>query len=318
MVKEDLSLDVLVTGGAGFIGSHLVRSLVGKGWNVVVLDDFSSGRMENFHGLSGSEGLQVVKGDVRDRKVVDEVLDGVDAVVHLAAFVDSVGSVERPLETNDINVNGTLNVLDACVKKGVRRFVFASSAGVYGDGNPLPLREECDLRPVSPYAASKVSGEYYCKVFCDCYGIGTVVLRFFNVYGPGQGANQYAGVITKFVNSGFRGEALTVYGDGFQTRDFINVVDIVGALEKALEFRSSGTGVFNVCTGKPVSINDLACSVGKVLGRDLEVLHVEPRSGDIMHSYGDPGRARSVLGFEARVGFEKGLARYVQCLREFS
>lgn len=312
IVKKDLALDVLVTGGAGFIGSHLVRSLVGKGCSVVVLDDFSSGKMENLDGLSDSDGLRVMKGDIRDRKVVEGVLDGVDAVVHLAAFVDSVGSVERPLETNDINVNGTLNVLDACVKKGVRRFVFASSAGVYGDGNPLPLREEYDLRPVSPYAASKVSGEYYCKMFCVCYGIGTVVLRFFNVYGSGQGANQYAGVITKFVSSGLRGEPLTIYGDGTQTRDFINVADVVGAIGKALEFKSSGTKVFNVCTGKCVSINDLASYVCKVMGKDLKVLHVGPRVGDISHSYGYTGKAQNVLGFEARVGFEEGLARYVQ------
>ena len=316
-MKEDLSLDVLVTGGAGFIGSHLVRSLVGKGWTVVVLDDFSSGKKENLDELSDSDGLRVVEGDVRDRKVVDEVIEGVDAVVHLAAFVDSASSVGRPLETNDINVNGTLNILDACVKKGVSRFVFASSAGVYGDGNPLPLREEYDLRPVSPYAASKVSGEYYCKVFCDCYGINTVVLRFFNVYGPGQGANQYAGVITKFMSSGLRGEPLTIYGDGTQTRDFINVEDVVGALGKALEFKSSGTEVFNVCTGKSLSINDLARYMQEAMGKHLRVLHVGPRVGDILHSYGFRGKAQDVLGFEAQVDFEEGLKRYVQSMGKF-
>jgi nucleoside-diphosphate-sugar epimerase len=309
-------MDVLVTGGAGFIGSHLVRSLVGKGWDVVVLDDFSSGRMKNLERLKGSGGLKTVKGDIRDRKVVGEVLDGVEAVVHLAAFVDPAGSVEKPLETNDINVNGTLNVLDGCVKKGVRKFIFVSSAGVYGDGNPLPLRETCDLRPVSPYTASKISGEYYCKMFSDCYGVGSVILRFFNVYGPGQGANQYAGVITKFVNSGLRGEQLTIYGDGTQTRDFINVEDVVTALLKALDFKSSRTEVFNVCTGKPVSINDLASLVREVLGKDLQVVHVEPRVGDVLHSYGDPAKARNVLGFEARTGFEKGLARYVKSKSE--
>jgi len=309
-------MDVLVTGGAGFIGSHLVRSLVGKGWDVVVLDDFSSGRMKNLERLKGSGGLKTVKGDIRDRKVVGEVLDGVEAVFHLAAFVDPAGSVEKPLETNDINVSGTLNVLDGCVKKGVRKFIFVSSAGVYGDGNPLPLRETYDLRPVSPYTASKISGEYYCKMFSDCYGVGSVILRFFNVYGPGQGANQYAGVITKFVNSGLRGEQLTIYGDGTQTRDFINVEDVVTALLKALDFKSSRTEVFNVCTGKPVSINDLASLVREVLGKDLQVVHVEPRVGDVLHSYGDPAKARNVLGFEARTGFEKGLARYVKSKSE--
>lgn len=309
-------MDVLVTGGAGFIGSHLVRSLVGKGWDVVVLDDFSSGKMKNLERLKGSGGLKTVKGDIRDRKVVGEVLDGVEAVVHLAAFVDPAGSVEKPLETNDINVNGTLNVLDGCVKKGVGKFIFVSSAGVYGDGNPLPLRETCDLRPVSPYTASKISGEYYCKMFFDCYGVSSVILRFFNVYGPGQGANQYAGVITKFVNSGLRGEPLTIYRDGTQTRDFINVEDVVTALLKALDFKSSRTEVFNVCTGKPVSVNDLASLVREVLGKDLQVVHVEPRVGDVLHSYGDPAEARNVLGFEARTGFEKGLAEYVKSKSE--
>jgi len=306
-----------VTGGAGFIGSHLVRVLVEKGWSVVVLDDFSSGRMENLGGLVGSDGLRVVRGDVRDRKVVDEVLEGVDGVVHLAAFVDPAESVRKPLFTHDVNVNGTLNVLDGCVQKGVGRFVLASSAGVYGDGNPLPLREEYELRPVSPYAASKVSCEYYCKTFCDCYGLSNVILRFFNVYGPGQGANAYAGVITRFVRSGLRGEALTVYGDGNQTRDFINVEDVVDAVVKALAFESSGSEVFNVCSGKPVKIDALAHSVCSVLGKDLEVVHVEPRAGDVLHSYGDPARIEKALGFKARVGLEDGLRQFVEFTRVF-
>lgn len=151
-----------MTGGAGFIGSHLVRGLVSRGWHVVVLDDFSSGKIENLDELAGSIGLRIVRGDIRDRKVVDEVLGSVDSVVHLAAFVNPSDSVKKPLETHDINVNGTLNVLDGCIKKSVKKFVFASSAAVYGDGSPMPLREECELRPISPYAASKVSGEYYC------------------------------------------------------------------------------------------------------------------------------------------------------------
>jgi nucleoside-diphosphate-sugar epimerase len=309
-------MDVLVTGGAGFIGSHLVRSLVGKGWDVVVLDDFSSGRMENLGKLKDSGGLRVVKGDVRDRKAVDDAVEGVEAVVHLAAFVDSAGSVVKPLETNDINVNGTLNVLDACVKKGVERFVFASSAGVYGDGNPLPLREEYDLRPASPYAVSKVSGEHYCRVFGECYALSSMVLRLFNVYGSGQSLNQYAGVITKFVNSGLRGEPLTVYGDGAQTRDFINVADVVDAVEKALAYESSKTEVFNVCTGNPVSINDLASTICRALEKDLDVLHGDPRAGDIMHSYGHPENARKVLGFEAHVGLEEGLTSYIRGRRK--
>lgn len=300
-----------MTGGAGSIGSHLVRMLVGKGWSVVVLDDFSSGKMENLGEMVGSNGLRLVRGDIRDRKAVDEALVGVDSVVHLAAFVNPPESVRKPLETHDINVKGTLNVLDACVRKGVERFVFASSAAVYGDGNPLPLREECDLRPATPYAASKVSGEYYCKMYGDCYGLNSLILRFFNVYGPKQGTNEYAGVITRFVQSGIRGGPLTVYGDGSQTRDFVNVTDVVEAVEKALRFKSSKVDAFNICTGKPMSINDLASLVCEVLGKNLEVLHVQPRAGDILHSYGDSAKALRQMGFNPQVNFKDGLKLYV-------
>ena len=193
--------------------------------------------------------------------------------------------MRNPLLYNDVNVTGTLNVLDACVEKHVDKFVFASSAGVYGDGNPLPLREECDLRPVSPYAASKVSCEYYCKTFCDCYGLSSVILRFFNVYGPGQGANAYAGVITRFVRSGLRGEPLTVYGDGNQTRDFISIEDVVTAIVLALEHRSSEIDIFNVCTGVSMSVNCLAGIISQVLGKSFRfhTLHSErERSYTIM------------------------------------
>jgi nucleoside-diphosphate-sugar epimerase len=238
-------------------------------------------------------------------------LVGVGSVVHLAAFVNSPESVKKPLETHDINVNGTLNVLDACAKKSVEKFVFASSAAVYGDGNALPLREECDLRPATPYAASKVVGEYYCKMYRACYGLSCVILRFFNVFGPGQGVNDYAGVITRFVHSGLLGGPLTVYGDGHQTRDFINVNDVIEAVNKALGFKSSKTDVFNVCTGKAMSINDLASSVCNVLGKNLEVLHAQPRAGDILHNYGNPAKAQRLLGFKAQVNFKEGLKLFV-------
>jgi len=305
-------LRVVVTGGAGFIGSHLVRMLVGKGWSVTVLDDFSSGKVENLEGLSGSGLLRVVKGDVRDRQVLGEVLGGADGVVHLAALVDPADSVRNPLLYNDVNVAGTVNVLQACVEKHVEKFVFASSAAVYGDGNPLPLREDYPLRPASPYGASKVSGEYYCRVFSGCYGLGCVVLRPFNVYGPGQGNNQYAGVITKFVKAGFRGEALLVYGDGSQTRDFVNVDDVARAFVIALEHEPLKGEVFNICTGATTSIDSLARMVCEIAGKNLSISHVAPREGDILHSYGDPDKAEMVLGFKTRVAFREGLTRYFE------
>lgn len=309
-----IPLNVLVTGGAGFIGSCLVEELIGRGCSVVILDNFSSGRKENLKGLIGSKRLTIVEGDVRNRKVVDETSRGMDAVVHLAALVGVGESVRNPFETHDINVTGTLNVLEAAVKQNVRKFVFASSAAVYGEGNPLPLQEEFDLRPVSPYAASKVCAEYYCKMYRDCYGLSSVVLRFFNVYGPGQGFNEYAGVITRFVHNGFQGEPLTVYGDGNQTRDFVNVKDVVEAIDKALMFKSSKTDIINICTGKQVTVNDVAFSLCGILGKNLRVLHVSPRAGDILRNYGDPGKAQTVLGFKAQIRFEDGLRLLVKSM----
>ena len=198
------------------------------------------------------------------------------------------------------------------MKKHLEKFVFASSAAVYGDGDPLPLREDYSLKPVSPYGASKVSGEYYSETFSECYGLDCVVLRPFNVYGPGQGNSQYAGVITKFVEAALRGEALTVYGDGCQTRDFIYVDDVVKAFVKALEHETSKTEVFNVCTGEPVSINSLAKLVCEVTEKDLNITHVASHGGDILRSCGDPEKAKRVLGFEPGFSLERGICVVVR------
>lgn len=303
-----------MTGGAGFIGSHLTKMLVDIGWHVVVLDDFSSGMMKNLRRWSGSSAIKIVRGDIRNKKIVNEVLDGIDLVVHLAAFVNPPESIKKPIETHDVNLNGTLNILESCVKKRVQKLIFASSAAVYGDGNPLPLREGCSLRPFSPYAASKVSAEFYCKMYRHCYGLSSVILRFFNVYGPGQNTGEYAGVITRFVSSGLRGKPLTIYGDGFQTRDFVNVKDVVCAVEKALSFKSADSEVFNVCTGKPISINELARFVAEAVGKNLEIKHAESRPGDIIYNYGDPIKAQNDLGFEAHVNLRLGLEQFIKSL----
>ena len=199
---------VVVTGGAGFIGSRLVRELLGRGYSVTVLDNFCSGSWENLRGLHGRDGFEVVEGDVRDRRVVGKVMKGADGVVHLAALIDVEASVRDPFQTHDVNVNGTLNVLHAAVKSGVRRFVFASSTAVYGDANPLPLKEDYPLCPISPYATSKAAAEGYCRAFNRCYGVETVVLRYFNVYGTRQGNSTYSGVITRFLEKAFKGEPL--------------------------------------------------------------------------------------------------------------
>jgi len=300
---------VVVTGGVGFIGSRLVRELLGRGCYVVVLDNFCSGSWENLRGLHGRDGFEVVEGDVRDRRVVRKVMKGADGVVHLAALIDVEASVRDPFQTHDVNVNGTLNVLHAAVKSGVRRFVFASSTAVYGDANPLPLKEDYPLCPISPYAASKAAAEGYCRAFNSCYGLGTVILRYFNVYGPGQRNSTYSGVITRFLEKAFRSEPLIVYGDGGQTRDFIYVDDVVKATILALE----GVGVegetFNVCTGKPTSVNELVEVVRAIVGRDLRVVYDEPRNGDIRSNYGDPSKAEKTLGFNAKTSLREGIEK---------
>jgi UDP-glucose 4-epimerase len=300
---------VLVTGGAGFIGSHLVDKLISRGYSVVVLDNFHSGEMESFRKILGRESFEVIEGDIRDRKAVREAMDGVDAVVHLAALIDVEESVNNPLETHDVNVNGTLNVLNEAVRSGVRKLLFASSTAVYGEGNPLPLREEHSLNPISPYAASKVSAEYYCKAFNNCYGLSTVVLRFFNVYGLGQKHSSYSGVISKFLQNALNGEPLILYGDGEQARDFIYVDDVVEATVLALENGDSKGETFNVCTGKPTAVNELVQIVKEVVKRDLKVIYDKPRKGDIKNNYGDPSKTEEILGFKAKISLREGLER---------
>jgi len=300
---------VLVTGGAGFIGSHLVDKLISRGYVVVVLDNFHSGEMESFREILGRASFEVIEGDIRDRKAVREAMDGVDAVVHLAALIDVKESVNNPLETHDVNVNGTLNVLNEAVRSGVRKFLFASSTAVYGEGNPLPLKEEHSLNPISPYAASKISAECYCRAFNSCYGLDTVVLRFFNVYGPGQKHSSYSGVISKFLQNALNGEPLIVYGDGEQARDFIHVGDVVEATVLALENGDSKGETFNVCTGKPTSVNELVESVKEIIEKDLKVSYDKSRKGDIKNNYGDPSKAEEILGFKAKISLREGLER---------
>ena len=302
---------VVVTGGAGFIGSKLVGALLGRGYSVVVLDNFYSGSVENLQEFFGYGGLEVVRGDVRDKCVVRRVMDGAGSVVHLAALIDVEASVKNPFETHDVNVNGTLNVLEEAVKAGVDRVVFASSTAVYGDINPLPLKEEYPVYPISPYAASKVSAESYCKAFNRCYGLETVVLRYFNVYGPGQMNNAYSGVITKFLNNALRGKPLVVYGDGWQTRDFVYVNDVVEATVTALENNNAVGETFNVCTGRSTSVNELVQIIKEVVGKNLEVIYDKPRKGDIKNNYGDPSKAENILGFRTKISLIKGLEQLV-------
>jgi UDP-glucose 4-epimerase len=298
---------VLVTGGAGFVGCHVVEGLVSAGCMVTVLDNLSSGKLGNIDESLRTGGARFVEGDVTDSKVVEECVDGVDAVVHLAAVSSVPFSVESPALTYKTNAGGTLNVLNACVRAKVGRFVFASSCAVYGEPRRLPVKESYAMRPVSPYATSKVQAERHCVDFQERKLLKTVILRLFNVYGPRQAASEYAGVITSFVDRARRGLPLVVYGDGTQTRDFIHVRDVSEFFLRVLEAKKAVGRVFNVGFGKRVSVNELAKEVLELADLDLPIVYKKPREGDLRHMFADVSRARRLLGFGAKVTLDDGL-----------
>lgn len=298
---------VLVTGGAGFIGSHLVDRLVAEGYGVRVLDDLSAGRLENIAGYLRAGGVDFVKGDVRDSVVVAKCLDGVDVVVHLAALTSVTFSVEHPDLTFDVNAFGTLNLIKACAEQAVGKFVFVSSCAVYGDPQVLPVDEGCKTNPISPYAESKLLGERYCLDFHAKHVLRSVVLRFFNVYGPRQPLNDYSGVITRFIDRVRQKLPLVVYGDGLQSRDFVNVQDVVEGVLASMRTVDAQGQVFNVGSGVATSINELAETVLELAGVELEIRHETPRVGDILHSYANISKAKKVLGYKPQVSLREGL-----------
>lgn len=302
---------VLVTGGAGFIGSHVVDALARSGYSVKVLDDLSCGDLDNI-GVHLRSGLvEFFEGDIRDRGLVEEVLAGVDAVVHLAALVSVPLSVEDPEFTFDVNVNGTRNVVASCASSGVKKLVFASSCAVYGEAQYLPINEAHPRRPLSPYASSKLEGERVCWNFAEDSDADVAILRFFNVYGPRQTTGDYSGVITKFFDWAEKGESLVVYGDGSQTRDFVYVSDVAQAILMLLESRSVG-GVFNIGYGEAVTISDLALKIIALVGKDVGVVYRPPRKGDIPRSLADISKARKAFGFSPRVSLDEGLRRLLR------
>ncbi len=298
----------LVTGGAGFIGSHLVEALVARGEQVRVLDNFSTGRWGNLSAVQ--DRIEVIEGDVRDPLAVRQAIGGVEVVAHLAAVVSVEWSLQNPQETMDVNVGGTLNLLEAARQAGGSRFLFASSAAVYGDHAGLPLREDLPLRPLSPYAASKVAGEALCHAYLAAYGLSTVILRFFNVYGPRQDPHSpYSGVISIFVGRMRQGLPPVVYGDGLQTRDFVYVGDVVAALIRAGEQDGAAGALVNIARGEETSVLRLVMLLNQALGTALEPDFAPPRAGEIRRSAGDPRRAQSVLGWQPMVGLAEGLSR---------
>jgi UDP-glucose 4-epimerase len=297
----------LVTGGAGFIGSHLVEHLAALGRRVRVLDDFSTGLRSNLAGVRPAP--EVVDGNVADPAAVARALEGVGVVFHLAALASVQKSVEAPAATHRICATGTLHVLDAARKAGVRRVVYAASSSAYGLP-PGEVQGETDpVQPLSPYAAAKLAGELYLQAFATTYGLETVRLRFFNIFGPRQRADSpYSGVIALFVAALTAGRAPTVHGDGLQSRDFTYVTDVVQALTRAAEAPGVSGQVYNIGTGRATTVLDLVAALNRQLGTSLAPRHGPPRAGDVRHSRADISLARRDLGYEPAVAFEQGLA----------
>ena len=303
-------MKIVITGGAGFIGSNLAEEL-SKKHEVVIIDDLSTGSAENVEDLD----LELVRGSITDPDLLEEYFRGVDYVFHQAALPSVQRSIEDPVRANEVNICGTLNVLVAARDADVKKVIYASSSSVYGDTPELPKREDMKPDPKSPYAVAKLAGEYYCRVFNEIYGLKTVALRYFNVYGPRQDpSSDYAAVIPKFVNRVMAGKAPIIYGDGEQTRDFTFVRDVVQANVLAME--SDATGVFNVAAGTRISVNDLAGMVMEIIGNRVNCVHEEPRAGDVRDSLGDISRAYAGFGYVPRYGMEEGLRATIGWFRE--
>ena len=306
----------LVTGGAGFIGSHIVSALLERGESVRVLDNFSSGKRENLDGLDNSKyggRFEILEGDVRDKLEIAQAMRGVDIIFHEAAFVSAPESMDRPQDCFDVNITGTSNLFETARKAGVRRAVIASSAAVYGESDALPLVEETELRPLSPYAVSKRVDEMYAALYTQSFGLEVVALRYFNVYGPRQRPDSmYAAAVPIFINSLHAGRVVTIFGDGSQTRDLIYIDDVVRANLIASEHPSAAGRIFNVCTGQETRILDLLDILYEFFPNSPEPTYAKSRVGDIYKSVGSPVKAGKIIGFTARKSLADGLKETVE------
>lgn len=301
----------LITGGAGFIGSNLADELIRKGAKVTILDNFLTGFRENLEEISGD--FDFVEGDVNDPDIVRKAVEGCELVFHQAALPSVPRSVADPVETHDACVNGTFNVLIAARDAGVRRLMYAASSSAYGDQETLPKVETMRPEPLSPYAAAKLVGEYYCSVFSNVYGLETFSLRYFNVFGPRQNpSSQYSGVISRFIDAFMKGENPTIYGDGEQSRDFTYIANVVDANIRASEAKEGSGLVMNAANGERISLLDLFSVLKKITGRESISIDFQPeRQGDVKHSQADNTLARNYLGYEKVVGLEEGLKRTI-------
>ncbi len=310
MIKD--SQLYLVTGGAGFIGCNLVRRLVALGKKIRIFDNFSTGKRENLRNLHRK--IEIIEGDLRDLALVMEATKKVKIIFHEAALPSISRSVIAPNTTNDVNITGTLNLLQAARANGVKRLIYASSSSVYGNSPKLPKDEKMATNPISPYAVSKLAGEGYCQAFHHIYGLETVILRYFNIFGPYQDpASEYSGVIAKFINAFLDNAPLTVYGDGEQSRDFTYVDDVVEANLTAASCSSDNSGeIFNVARGKMVTLNQMIEILKALFKQNPKVIYTAPRPGDVRHSLAEVSKLKERLNFLAKASFAEGLKKTVQ------
>jgi nucleoside-diphosphate-sugar epimerase len=307
------NLQVLVAGGAGFIGSHIVDKLIDANAKVIVIDNLFAGQLENIEQHKKNKNFRFIKGDVRNLKLVKETVKSVDFVINAAAVVSVPRSIENPLLVNEVNVKGTLNLLKASLDSDVKRFVQASSAAVYGDVQTLPVCEDFAPKPLSPYAVSKLAADNYAIVFNQIYGLETVCLRYFNVYGPRQANNPYSGVITIFANNLLSNQPPKIFDDGKQTRDFVFVEDVASANMLALTENNAIGEIFNIASGKATTINKLVQIFQKTMDKkNLKPIHEKPRAGDIRYSYASIEKARTRLGYNPKFSLETGLKELIQ------
>ncbi len=310
-----LTTRVLVTGGAGFIGSNLADELIRQGAKVTIIDNFATGHRENLEEISGT--FDFIEGDLNDDESLRQSLRDVEVVFHQAALPSVPRSVDNPKETHDACVNATFNLLNKAKEVGVRRIIYAASSSAYGDQPTLPKVETMSPDPLSPYAAAKLMGEYYCRVFSNVYAIETLCLRYFNVFGPRQDpSSAYSGVISRFIDSLMKGQTPVIYGDGEQTRDFTYIANVVNANIRAAQTATGIGSVMNVANGERVSLNELLDTLQKITGNDAaQADYLPERNGDVKHSQADNSRAVEWLGYEKLVGLEDGLRKTVEWWR---
>lgn len=303
-----------MTGGAGFIGSNIAEELVKRGEEVRVIDNFLTGKRENI--ASFLEKIEFIEGDIRDIETCRRALDGVDIVLHQAALPSVPRSVEDPILANDINIKGTLNLLMASKEIQVKKFVFASSSSVYGDDPHLQKREDQGENPLSPYAVTKLVGEMYCRIFSQIYGLPTISLRYFNIFGPRQDPlSQYAAVIPNFISKMLKGEKPVIFGNGVQSRDFTYVSNVVEANILAAKAQDLSGAAVNIACGESITVSSLAVKINEILRKDIKPLYDDPRPGDVKHSLADISKAKTILKYSPRVSFSEGLKKTIKWYR---